>query len=69
MKCSEEGAAVVTPIVHGLAQGLLLAIGFDLDIVSNMSDPAREAADCGAHIQFYEDQPAAIIESDASSRL
>jgi MtaA/CmuA family methyltransferase len=38
---------------------------WDFDIVSIMSDPAREAADCGAHIEFYEDQPAAIIESDA----
>jgi MtaA/CmuA family methyltransferase len=37
----------------------------DFDIVSNMSDPAREASDCGAHIEFYEDQPAAIVESDA----
>lgn len=41
------------------------AAALDLDIVSNMSDPAREAADCGAHVEFYEDQPAAIIESDA----
>ncbi len=38
---------------------------YDFDIVSNMSDPAREAADCGAQIKFYEDQPAAIIESEA----
>lgn len=38
---------------------------FDLDIVSNMSDPAREAADCGAAVQFYDDQPAALVESDA----
>ena len=38
---------------------------YEFDIVSNMSDPAREAADCGAHIEFYEDQPAAIVESDA----
>ncbi len=38
---------------------------YALDIVSNMSDPAREACDCGARIEFYEDQPAAIIESDA----
>ena len=38
---------------------------YDFDIVSNMSDPAREAADCGARIAYYEDQPAAIIESDA----
>jgi len=41
------------------------AEAYDFDIVSNMSDPAREAGDCGAHIEFYEDQPAAIIESDA----
>ncbi|MCP4782668.1 MAG: hypothetical protein GY903_27145 [Fuerstiella sp.] len=38
---------------------------FDFDIVCNMSDPAREACDCGAHVEFYDDQPAAIIESDA----
>ncbi len=41
------------------------AAALDLDIVSNMSDPAREAADCGARVEFYEDQPAAIIESEA----
>jgi MtaA/CmuA family methyltransferase len=44
------------------------AQALDLDIVSNMSDPAREAADCGAHVQFYEDQPAAIVEADALLR-
>lgn len=38
---------------------------FDFDLVSIMSDPAREAADCGAHVEFYDDQPAAIVESDA----
>ena len=38
---------------------------YGFDIVSNMSDPAREAADCGAHIEFFGDQPVAIIESDA----
>lgn len=38
---------------------------FDLDLVSIMSDPAREACDCGAHVEFYDDQPAAIVESDA----
>jgi len=41
------------------------ALDLDLDLVSIMSDPAREAADCGAHVKFYEDQPAAIIESEA----
>ncbi len=38
---------------------------FDVDFVSAISDPAREAADCGAAVSFYEDQPAAIIESQA----
>ncbi len=38
---------------------------FDYDIVSILSDPAREACDCGAHIEFYDDQPAAIVETDA----
>ena len=38
---------------------------FDLDIVSNMSDPAREACDCGARIEFFDDQPAAINEDEA----
>jgi MtaA/CmuA family methyltransferase len=35
---------------------------FDLDYVSCISDPAREAADCGAQIQFFEDQPPAPDE-------
>jgi MtaA/CmuA family methyltransferase len=38
---------------------------FDFDYVSCISDPAREATDCGARIEFFEDQPPAIIESDA----
>ena len=38
---------------------------FDVDFVSVISDPAREAADCGAVVSFYEDQPAAIVESEA----
>jgi len=36
---------------------------FDFDHVSCISDPAREAADCGAHIQFFEDQPPAPDEN------
>jgi MtaA/CmuA family methyltransferase len=35
---------------------------FDFDHVSCISDPAREAADCGAPIQFFEDQPPAPDE-------
>jgi len=38
---------------------------FDIDYVSCISDPAREAADCGATVQFFDDQPPAIVESRA----
>ncbi|GMU22100.1 MAG: methylcobamide--CoM methyltransferase [Phycisphaerae bacterium] len=38
---------------------------FDFDYVSTVSDPTREAGDCGAAVEFYEDQPAAIIEHKA----
>ena len=38
---------------------------FGFDYVSSISDPAREAADAGAKIQWYDDQPPAIIEEDA----
>ena len=36
---------------------------FDFDYVSCISDPAREAADCGATIQYFDDQPPAIDET------
>jgi MtaA/CmuA family methyltransferase len=35
---------------------------FDFDYVSCISDPAREAADCGAAVEFFDDQPPAIDE-------
>jgi MtaA/CmuA family methyltransferase len=38
---------------------------FDFDYVSAISDPAREAADCGAAIEYFSDQPPAINEADA----
>src|SRR5215469_15392595 len=38
---------------------------FDLDQVSCISDPAREAADLGAHVRFFDDQPPAFEESQA----
>lgn len=38
---------------------------FDIDYVSTISDPAREAADLGAHIVYFDDQPPAIDESHA----
>jgi MtaA/CmuA family methyltransferase len=51
---------------RNLVEGQLrTADEFDIDYVSAISDPAREAADCGARIEVFEDQPPAIIESDA----
>ena len=58
------GRYVEDPAVLAEAQ-VRTAEAYDLDVVSNMSDPAREAADCGARVEFYDDQPAAIVESDA----
>jgi MtaA/CmuA family methyltransferase len=42
-----------------------IAEAYDFDFVSCISDPAREAADCGAHVEIFDDQPPAIIEADA----
>ncbi len=38
---------------------------FGFDYVSVISDPAREAADCGATIKYFPDQPPAIDEMKA----
>ena len=38
---------------------------FDFDYVNTMSDPAREAADCGAVVQYFDNQPVAIVEDQA----
>lgn len=38
---------------------------FGIDHVSVISDPAVEAADCGAEVRYYDDQPPAIDESAA----
>jgi MtaA/CmuA family methyltransferase len=35
---------------------------FDFDHVSCISDPAREAADCGAAIHYFDNQPPAVDE-------
>ena len=49
-----------------LAEGQIkTAEQFGFDYVSAISDPAREAADYGAKIEWYEDQPPAIVESEA----
>jgi MtaA/CmuA family methyltransferase len=47
------------------AAQLVTAERFDLDHVSAISDPAREASDLGAAIQWFDDQPPAIDESRA----
>lgn len=44
---------------------LRVAERFDLDHVSAISDPAREAADCGAKVLYFDDQPPAILETEA----
>ena len=38
---------------------------FEFDYVSVISDPAIEAADCGASVKYFPDQPPAIDETDA----
>src|SRR3974377_2069038 len=38
-------------------------VGFDY--VNTMSDPAREAADCGAVVAYFENQPVALVEDQA----
>ena len=50
--------ALVTAQLH-------VAEEFDFDYVSCISDPAREAADCGSRIELFDDQPPAIVESEA----
>ncbi len=38
---------------------------YGFDYVSAISDPAREATDLGAVVEFFENQPPAIVESQA----
>jgi MtaA/CmuA family methyltransferase len=38
---------------------------FDIDQISCISDPAREAFDLGAEVRFFDDQPPAFDESQA----
>ena len=49
-----------------MAQGqLYTAAKFDFDYLNTMSDPAREAADCGAVVRYFDEQPVAIVEDQA----
>lgn len=38
---------------------------FQIDHLCSMTDPARESADCGANVRYYDNQPPAIDEADA----
>ena len=44
---------------------LRVAEDFGFDQVSCISDPCREAADCGGAIAYYDNQPPAIMEDQA----
>src|SRR5262250_1270905 len=49
-----------------LAEGQIRAAeAFGFDYVNTMSDPACEAADCGAKVEYFENQPVAIVEDQA----
>lgn len=49
-----------------LAEGQIrTAEKFGFDYVNTMSDPAREAADCGARVEYFDSQPVALVEDDA----
>ena len=49
-----------------LAEGQIrTAEAFGFDYVNTMSDPAREAADCGAVVEYFDNQPVAIVEEQA----
>lgn len=48
-----------------VAAQLKVAETYGFDYVSCISDPAREAADCGADVQLFDDQPPAINEMNA----
>jgi len=38
---------------------------YGFDYVNTMSDPAREAADCGAMVRYFDHQPVALVEDEA----
>jgi len=49
-----------------LAEGQIrVAEQFGFDYVNTMSDPAREAADCGAAVEYFEHTPVALHEDRA----
>lgn len=66
--CAEIGAkyrAYCTDYRVLVEGQLRIAEKYGFDYVNTMSDPAREAADCGAAVQFFDDQPVALLEDQA----
>jgi MtaA/CmuA family methyltransferase len=55
----------VTDYRQLVAAQLETAQTFGFDYVSCISDPAREAADCGGSVHFFDDQPPAVDEKNA----
>lgn len=51
-----------------VAAQLRLVSELEIDLVSLCSDPCREAADCGAEIRWFDDQPPAHSARDALLR-
>ena len=58
------GRYVAEPELHAKGQ-IAFAGRWDVDHVSAIAHPATEAADCGARIIYYDDQPPAIDEANA----
>ena len=58
------GAYIQDARIHARGQ-LAFAEAWDVDHVSAISCPTTEAADLGANVIYYEDQPPAIDERDA----
>ncbi|MHB1307224.1 MAG: uroporphyrinogen decarboxylase family protein [Limisphaerales bacterium] len=48
-----------------VAAQLHTAERFDFDYVSVISDPAREVADLGGKVEYFDDQPPALAETEA----
>jgi MtaA/CmuA family methyltransferase len=68
LACAQIGAGYLQYCTdyRVLVEGQLhTAREFELDYVNTMSDPAREAADCGAVVEYFATQPAAIVEEQA----
>jgi MtaA/CmuA family methyltransferase len=66
--CDQIGAQYRDYATHFqvLVEGQIhTAAEFDFDYVNTMSDPAGEAADCGAPVKFFPNQPPALDEANA----